>query len=147
MRPTHELAQTPLFRHNPDGLSVDERIRLSYQRARAMALAYGQTPRDLSLAPIADDLTALTAKDLITLSPKFWQLHTDPMFCMDGAAGTLVTIQYNLCGGTLATFAASQPELREPLQKVLRFEVSYVSFTYIISHFSLGVFRSEASFV
>jgi hypothetical protein len=66
----------------------------------------------------------LTAMDLLTLSPKFWQLHTDPIWSVDGAAGTLVTLQYNCCAGTLAMFARTQPELRPILQQVLDFDIS-----------------------
>ncbi|CCM04077.1 uncharacterized protein FIBRA_06236 [Fibroporia radiculosa] len=106
-RPTRELAQSPLFQQHAEGLPVDERIRLSYQRAKAIGRAY-----------------ALTPHDLITLSPKFWQLHTDPIWSMDGAAGTLVTLQYNCCAGTLAMFASERSDLAEVLQDVLEFKVS-----------------------
>lgn len=68
----------------------------------------------------------LTAKDVLTLSPKFWKIHTDPICAMDGAAGTLVTLQYNCCAGTLAMFASKQPHLRALLDRVLAFEVSCV---------------------
>jgi hypothetical protein len=41
MRPTQELAQTALFTQHPEGLSVPDRIKLSYERARAVGRAYG----------------------------------------------------------------------------------------------------------
>ncbi|KAJ7929607.1 acyl-CoA dehydrogenase NM domain-like protein [Mycena leptocephala] len=107
MRPTHELVQTPLFKIHSEGLLLNERIALTYERAKAIGAAYG-----------------LTAMDLLTLSPKFWQLHTDPIWSVDGAAGTLVTLQYNCCAGTLAMFARTQPELRPILQQVLDFDIS-----------------------
>jgi len=42
--------------------------------------------------------------DVTSMSEKFWLFHTDPIWCMDGAAGTLCTIQINLCAGTLAKY-------------------------------------------
>ena len=67
---------------------------------------------------------ALTAEDVLFLSPKFWDLHTDPIASIDGAAATLLTIQYNLCAGTLVTYCSEQPGLAPLLQRVLDFEVS-----------------------
>ncbi|KAI0292232.1 acyl-CoA dehydrogenase NM domain-like protein [Multifurca ochricompacta] len=107
MRPTVELAQSTLFTQRCEALSISDRIKLSYERARAIGRAY-----------------ALTVKDVLFLSPKFWEMHTDPIACIDGAAETLVTIQYNLCAGTLATYLQVQPSLAPVLQRVLNFEVS-----------------------
>ncbi|KAH9936925.1 acyl-CoA dehydrogenase NM domain-like protein [Amylocystis lapponica] len=108
-RPTHELVQTPLFRVHSEALPLEDRFQLSYERARRIAQAY-----------------ALTAKDLLTLSPKFWQLHTDPVWILDGAAGTLCTLQYNCCAGTLAMFLAKnkQNALSDILQDILAFNIS-----------------------
>ncbi|KAJ3515201.1 hypothetical protein NLJ89_g1901 [Agrocybe chaxingu] len=105
--PTRELAQSPLFRIRTEMLPKAEQISLSYARAKAIVKSYG-----------------LTAKDIAGLSPKFWQLHMDPIWSVDGAAGTLCTIQLNLCGGTLCRFAMkhSDPWVLETLQKVLSFE-------------------------
>lgn len=69
-------------------------------------------------------ITALTMEDVLFLSPKFWDLHTDPIASIDGSAATLLTIQYNLCAGTLATYLPEQPSLAPLLQRVLDFEVS-----------------------
>jgi len=41
MRPTRELAQTSLFTQRSEALSILERTRLSYERARAIGRAYG----------------------------------------------------------------------------------------------------------
>ncbi|KAH9970095.1 acyl-CoA dehydrogenase NM domain-like protein [Lactifluus volemus] len=106
-RPTQELAQTVLFTQRVDGFSISDRTKLSYERARAIGRAY-----------------ALTVEDVLFLSPKFWDLHTDPIASIDGAAATLLTLQYNLCAGTLATYLPEQPSLAPLLQRVLDFEVS-----------------------
>ncbi|KAI9452338.1 acyl-CoA dehydrogenase NM domain-like protein [Russula earlei] len=107
MRPTRKLAQTPLFAKQSEAFSTLDRTRLSYERARAIGRAY-----------------ALTIEDVLFLSQKFWDLHTDPIASIDGAAATLLTLQYNLCAGTLATYLPEQPSLAPLLQRVLDFQVS-----------------------
>jgi acyl-CoA oxidase len=68
--------------------------------------------------------TDLTVEDILYLSPKFWNMHTDPIACIDAAAETLLTIQYNLCAGTLATYLKGRPDLAPLLKLVIDFEVS-----------------------
>jgi hypothetical protein len=63
-------------------------------------------------------------EDVLFLTPKFWDLHTDPIAGFDGAAATLLTIQYNLCAGTLLTYLSGQPDLAPLIQRVMDFEVS-----------------------
>src|SRR6266851_3695246 len=45
MRPTKELAQTALFTQRSEGLSILDRTKLSYDRARAIGRAYGSCIR------------------------------------------------------------------------------------------------------
>ncbi|KAF7978079.1 hypothetical protein HWV62_1733 [Athelia sp. TMB] len=72
---------------------------------------------------------ALTAEDVVQLSPKFWQIHRDHIgMPMDRAAAVLLTIQYNLCAGTLAQLSHRAPEVDTILRDVLDFDVSYSSF-------------------
>ncbi|EJD50431.1 hypothetical protein AURDEDRAFT_99960 [Auricularia subglabra TFB-10046 SS5] len=105
-RPTRALAQSPLFQNHPESLPIDERLQLSYERARAIGLAYN-----------------LSRADILTLSSKFWQLHTDPIWSMDGAAGTLCTLQLNCCAGTVAMFSGGRDDLDETIRQILHFEV------------------------
>ncbi|KAH9930206.1 acyl-CoA dehydrogenase NM domain-like protein [Fomitopsis serialis] len=104
---TAHLPGTPDFQPLPDSASLDERITLSYRRARAIAKAYAMTP-----------------EDTLFLRPKFWEFHTDNIHSLDAGAFTLLTIQYNLMGGTLAAFAQKRPELRPIMDKVMKFDVS-----------------------
>ncbi|KAJ7691743.1 acyl-CoA dehydrogenase NM domain-like protein [Mycena rosella] len=106
MWPTGDLVRTPLFRPQADA-PANERIRLSYTRAREIVKAYG-----------------LTVDDIANTSRKFWKLHTDPVWTLDGAAGSLITIQLNLCAGTLAMYIESRPDLRQILDDILQFKVS-----------------------
>ncbi|KZP05915.1 acyl-CoA dehydrogenase NM domain-like protein [Athelia psychrophila] len=105
---TRALSQTWLFQQHSEGLPLTSRVWLSYQRAQAVARTY-----------------ALTAEDVLHMSAKFWQLHRDHIgMPMDGAVAVLLTIQYNLCAGTLAMFSARPPAVEAILQEVLNFDVS-----------------------
>ncbi|KUL91691.1 hypothetical protein ZTR_01050 [Talaromyces verruculosus] len=105
--PTLELARTPLFKTSERLLTIEERTRLTYQRARKICDVYG-----------------LTVEDIVTLGPKFWKLQTDLISAVDGGALTLISIQYNLFVGTVAPFAAKRPDLHWILQRALKFEIS-----------------------
>ncbi|KAI2698921.1 hypothetical protein CBS147317_7002 [Penicillium roqueforti] len=102
-----DLARSELFKPAPRSLSLEESTRLSYQRAKAFANAYG-----------------LTLKDVLYITPKFWKLHREPLLTLDGGAFTLLSIQCNLFVGTLAPFALKRPELQRILQSALDFDLS-----------------------
>ncbi|KAJ7102696.1 hypothetical protein C8R44DRAFT_808395 [Mycena epipterygia] len=64
----------------------------------------------------------LTLDDIMSLSPKFWNMHIDPIVCFDGAATTLLTIQYNLAAGTLGAFASDRPDIASLVQDLIDFK-------------------------
>ncbi|KAF8903470.1 acyl-CoA dehydrogenase NM domain-like protein, partial [Gymnopilus junonius] len=105
--PSRALAQSPLFQIRSEQLPKEEQIALSYSRAKAIAQTYG-----------------FTLEDVMYMTEKFWLFHTDPIWSMDGAAGTLCTIQINTCAGTIAKYVRKQPYLQETLEKILSFEYS-----------------------
>ena len=72
------------------------------------------------------DLIELTAEDILNVSPRYWEFHTDPILIMDGSVGTLLTIHYNLTVGTLAMFAQGRPDVQSSLQRMLTFQTSCV---------------------
>ncbi|KAJ7171664.1 acyl-CoA dehydrogenase NM domain-like protein [Mycena crocata] len=104
MRRSSELSVSPLFQVKSETLPWHQRIALSYDRAKAIARLY-----------------ELTADDVLYVSPKYWEFHTDIIHPMDGAAATLLTIQYNLCIGTIAMFSAGKENI---LKQLLAFELS-----------------------
>ncbi|OBZ73615.1 Acyl-coenzyme A oxidase 2, peroxisomal [Grifola frondosa] len=104
---TANLPSTDAFQRPRDDASLEERISISYRRARAIAKQY-----------------ALTSHDVLYLTPKFWDLHMDNIFALDSAALTLLTIQYNLSAGTLAPFAEQRPDLRPLMNDIMKFNVS-----------------------
>lgn len=68
----------------------------------------------------------LTVEDVLHLGPKFWRLQTDLLSTMDAGAYVLITIQYNLFIGTVASFLLTRPELQPMLESALRFDISLV---------------------
>ncbi|KAI0066072.1 acyl-CoA dehydrogenase NM domain-like protein [Artomyces pyxidatus] len=124
---TVALAQSPLFQRRSESLAWDERIKLSYERAKAIVQVYN-----------------LTAEDLLTLSPTYWEFHTDPILVMDGAAGTLLTIHYNLCAGTLAAFSPGRPDVLRTVQDILAFRTSGQYCLTELGH-GLDVFHLETT--
>lgn len=69
----------------------------------------------------------MTMDDILSLTPKFWQMHNDPIVLLDGAAITLLTIQYNLCAGTIARHARRRPELVPLVEDLLGYRKQYVT--------------------
>ncbi|KAG2095719.1 acyl-CoA dehydrogenase NM domain-like protein [Suillus discolor] len=104
---TLQLCQSGLFKKRSELLSRDARVDLSYERAKAIGLALG-----------------ITLHDTLHLTQNFWDMHTDPIRVLDGAASTLLTIQYNLVAGTLAQYAATtRPDLVSLVEDILRWDV------------------------
>ncbi|OBZ76989.1 hypothetical protein A0H81_03428 [Grifola frondosa] len=104
---TSNLPRTDVFQRLRSDAPLEERLAISYQRARAIAAQY-----------------ALSLDDVLNLTPKFWDLHMDNIVTLDSAAATLLAIQYNLAAGTLAPFAKARPELRPLMDDILKFDVS-----------------------
>lgn len=65
----------------------------------------------------------LSAEDILHVTQKYLEFHTDPILSMDGSAPVLLTIHCNLYAGTLAMFAAGRPDVQIALDRALRFEV------------------------
>lgn len=65
-----------------------------------------------------------TEDDVKLRTSKLWDLHVDPIICLDSAATTLLTIQINLAAGTLASYVDEQPHHRDLLRKMCLFEIS-----------------------
>lgn len=66
-------------------------------------------------------IIGLAMNDVLTLSPKFWGIHMDPLIVLDGAAMTLLTIQVNLVSGTISRHAAYRPELVPLVEDLLQY--------------------------
>ncbi|KAI0744987.1 acyl-CoA dehydrogenase NM domain-like protein [Earliella scabrosa] len=101
---SRQLIHSDVFSRPTHLMDDNARAMLSYERARAVGLAY-----DMKI------------DDLLSLSAKFWQLHNDPVVLLDGAAFTLLAIQFNLCAGTIARYSRRRQDLIPIIDDLLRF--------------------------
>ena len=133
-RRTLHLSQSKLFAQPLHYMDQTSRAYQSYEKARAIGLSYG---RDLPLRTLSSThlrsttmssrlidvfpSPGITIDDILNLTPKFWQLHNDPISLIDGGAMTLLTIQYNLCSGTIARYREHRPELVSLVNDLLQY--------------------------
>ncbi|KAH9851442.1 acyl-CoA dehydrogenase NM domain-like protein [Lenzites betulinus] len=103
-RRTSQLPHSALFTMPIQDMNHKDRALLSYEKARAIGLSYD-----------------MTIDDLLSLTPKFWQMHNDPAVLLDGGSITLLTIQYNLCAGTIARYTGRRPELVSLVEDLLQY--------------------------
>lgn len=119
--PTLDVLGTSEFSETSYMLSTPERAKLSYQRAESAALSYSKTSVSmLSSLVLIDNYSEMTMEDIQNVSPKFWQLHQDPITLLDGGVITLMTIQYNLCVGTIAHYIPDRPDLIPLVEDLLK---------------------------
>ncbi|KAF4999984.1 hypothetical protein FDECE_11332 [Fusarium decemcellulare] len=86
-------------------MSVPEQIRVSYARATALAKHVD-----------------MTIKDIMELSPKFWKFHSDYVITADSAVSVILTIHWNLCMGTIASYPIGHPALESILRELQQFD-------------------------
>ncbi|KAJ7061466.1 acyl-CoA dehydrogenase NM domain-like protein [Mycena amicta] len=99
---TEALLDTPLFKRSTHSLSVAERVPVTVEKAQKVAEAYG-----------------LSLDDIASLSDKFWDFHPHPIVCENAATTVLLTIQFNLCIGTILDHVGKRPDLMGLLQDLL----------------------------
>ncbi|KAF5345829.1 hypothetical protein D9756_010898 [Leucocoprinus leucothites] len=102
---TAELAKTLLWQTLPEFLSFEERVNLSFERAKSIVQHY-----------------KLTAEDVFQVNNRYWRFNSDPILALDGSVGTLLTIHYNLCLGTIAKYLKDRPDLQPIVDKLQAFE-------------------------
>ncbi|KAI6157136.1 acyl-CoA oxidase [Pisolithus tinctorius] len=95
----------PLFTTRTEFLSVDERVSLSYKRARLLMQTY-----DLSVT------------DIQVCSHRYWSMMTDPIMSLDTAMFTILAAHVGLTIGTLSRHLKQRPDFRELVNRLLRFE-------------------------
>ena len=59
--------------------------------------------------------------DVAKLTPKFWKLHRDPILPLDAAATTLLSIQFNLCLGTISAYLRERHDLLQLATSLLEY--------------------------
>ncbi|KAH7890445.1 acyl-CoA oxidase [Phlebopus sp. FC_14] len=99
------LPHHPLFTTRTEFLSVDERVSLSYQRARLLVQTYN-----------------LSVSDVQFCSPRYWSMMTDPIMALDTAMFTILAAHVGLTIGTLSRHLRKRPDLRPLVNRLLRFD-------------------------
>jgi hypothetical protein len=123
-KPTLDLLNSPLFARRQ--LTPVESAQRSYERAKAIGLAHSTLSYVVLYLMLTRRSTELSIADVAQLSDKYWDMHRDYMLLADGAAATLLTIQYNLVAGTLTQYLAERRDLEPLLQDILSWKVQYV---------------------
>ncbi|KAF8880533.1 acyl-CoA oxidase [Infundibulicybe gibba] len=101
----NQLYLHPLFQTREEHLSRDERVALSYQRARLVLQTY-----------------RLSAVDVQFCSPRFWSLMTDPICSLDIAMFTMLAAHVGLTIGTLSRHLKNRPDFKPLVDRLLRFD-------------------------
>ncbi|KAG6890035.1 hypothetical protein C0995_012492 [Termitomyces sp. Mi166 len=100
-----QLYLHPLFRTKVELLSADERVALSYRRARLLLQTY-----------------RLTSSDVQHCSSKFWSMMMDPICSLDIAMFTIVAAHVGLTIGTLSRHLKTRPDFKSLVDRMLRFD-------------------------
>ena len=118
------LPRHPLFTIRTEFLSVDERVLLSYQRAKLVMQTYGASNVSyVSCLPYPHTFpAALSASDIEHCSDKYWSMMTDPILSLDAAMVTILLVHVGLTIGTLARHLHRRPDLEPLVDCLLRFD-------------------------
>ncbi|KAJ3509212.1 hypothetical protein NLJ89_g5345 [Agrocybe chaxingu] len=101
----NQLYSHPLFKAKTELLPTDERVAITYQRARLVMQTY-----------------RLTAQDVQFCSARFWAMMTDPICSLDIAMFTILAAHVGLTIGTLSRHLKNRPDLKPLVQRLLRFD-------------------------
>ncbi|VDC07105.1 unnamed protein product [Peniophora sp. CBMAI 1063] len=123
--PSNALYSHPFFKDvDLSSMTTDERVSLSYKRARLILQTYSGFSLLLFKALFAEKrvLLDLTLSDVLDYSPKFWDMHLDPIIPLDIATFTILAAHVNLTIGTLARYVKDRPDLEPLLASMLRLD-------------------------
>ena len=113
----------PLFHDAVEFLSTDARVALSYKRARLLLHEYGLcNALHESIATNGHFSSALTPKDVLECSDKFWALQSDPRLALDIGCYTIIAAHVGLAIGTLAKFASHRRDIAALVNSLLKFD-------------------------
>ncbi|KAF8154610.1 acyl-CoA oxidase [Crassisporium funariophilum] len=118
----NQLFLHPLFTAKTELLHADERVSLSYQRAKLVLQTYRQCHVYVSRHFDLNLSKGLSAQDVQFCSPRFWSLMTDPICSLDIAMFTILAAHVGLAIGTLSRHLKARPDFKPLVQRLLRFE-------------------------
>ncbi|TCD63233.1 hypothetical protein EIP91_005818 [Steccherinum ochraceum] len=102
----HQLHKHPLFLARAEFLDVEQRIQLAYRRAKLVLQTWN-----------------LSTQDVRDLTKKFWDMYSDPLYILDGAAFNVLVFSANLYCGTVAPHASKRPDLARLVEQGLNGDI------------------------
>jgi len=102
----NKLYEHPLFTIRHELLSPEDRIRVTYERARLVIQTWNLTPEEIA-----------------SCSRRFWEHQQDPTFGVDPAMANIVTCSVNLFIGTLYPLLPGRPYLKPLIDQAQRGEI------------------------
>ncbi|TCD67265.1 hypothetical protein EIP91_000342 [Steccherinum ochraceum] len=102
----HNLHAHPLFTTSSNLLADDDRILLSYHRARLLLQTWDLSP-----------------EDVLKCTPKFWAFQEDPVFALDASVTNILACHVNLFLGTLSPHLRRRPHLESVMERGLKGEL------------------------
>lgn len=119
----NQLHSHPLFTIKSELLPHDERVALTYQRAKLVLQTHSSYYFYLSLMSyVFITSLGLTASDIQFCSDRFWGMMNDPIMSLDIAMFTVLAAHVGLAIGTLSRHLRKRPDLKPLVQRLLRFE-------------------------
>ncbi|TCD62137.1 hypothetical protein EIP91_007289 [Steccherinum ochraceum] len=101
-----KLYEHPLFTVRHELLSTEDRLRVTYERAKLVVQTY-----------------KLTGEDIVNCTKRFWDFQQDPVFAIDPALTNIITCHVNLFIGTLFPLLPGRPDLKPLVEKALQAEI------------------------
>ena len=81
-------------------------------------------------------MLGLTVDDVLNYSPKFWEMHLDPILPLDMSCFTVVAAHLNLTVGTISRYLPQRPDLLPLVQSLLNLDTVGV---YLLSERGHGL--------
>ncbi|KAH8102913.1 hypothetical protein BXZ70DRAFT_758724 [Cristinia sonorae] len=121
----NKLYEHPLFRIRHELLSPEDRIQVTYERAKLVVKTWNLSPQDIA-----------------NCSRRFWEHQQDPVFGVDPALTNIMTCHINLFLGTLIPLLPQKPHLKPLVEKALKAEILGNMFLSELGH-GLDIGRLE----
>jgi hypothetical protein len=117
-----EQAGSLLFKPAIRSFTLEESIRMTYQRAKAFRNAYDTLIFD-PVCVYINPRAGIAVKDISQITQQFWKMHQPALGTLELGLLPLSPL-CNLFVSTRAPFAMERPELQPVLQAALDFNVS-----------------------
>lgn len=122
----NRLYEHPLFTIRHELLKPEDRIRVTYERARLVVQTWSTRCSSLHnylRVYLFVPLTDLSPEDIVFCTKRFWDHQADPVFAIDPALANIVTCHVNLFLGSLIPLLRGRPWLKPIIERGLKGEI------------------------